>query len=956
MTTRISPDDTALEALLVEAADVFTDALQRGEHPQIEQYAQRHPLLATMIRQVFPALLVLEPAADDQPDLPVHDDDTGTLGDYRILREIGRGGMGIVYEAEQISLGRRVALKVLPFAAMLDKQQLARFANEARTAATLDHPNIVHVTDFGLARIEADAGMTMTGDLLGTLRYMSPEQASGSHFVDQRSDIYSLGATLYELLTLQPVFAGNDRQKLLRQIPEQDPRPPRQLNNAIPKDLETIVLKAIAKEPQSRYATAQALADDLRRFLEDKPIRARRPGPWVRLRMWTKRHQGPTITAAAVVFLSLAVAGGWKLQRDRESREITQSVRESLAAAQASIAAGDDLRASTYLGEAKGRLANGNDTLGTLAAQTDGLLAQVEARLADQERLAQFQKLVEQFHSHGLATAWVVRKRGYEYCRQALQLYRADEDLPWTRQPAVENLTAQQSEPLKDSVFELLVLLADWQIHAPGKQPRPDDYRRAIELLTRAEHGYAPTRSLYQRRSGYWSAVGDEQAARADAARAAAIEPVLALDRYLLGDACRREGQPAEALEQFSQAIRLKPDHFLSLFRMGTCLRALERAAEAELAFTACIALQPDSPYSYQWRAYVCAQQGKEQQALEDYQKAIERGDYVAFLHRGFLHGQHGRSAEAIADFTRAIETNPSSYTSYNNRASEYARKGKYDKALADYNKAIALKRNSPDFYCNRAILYARYKHSEEARADFKAVLEIDPNFAKAYHCRAQLVWIPAKEFQQAIEDFTKAIEIEPKNPDHYRHRAASYAAIKRYDGVLADWNKIVELKPDSAFARNSLAWFLATCPDPQFRDPKRAAEQAKKAVERAPKNGSYWNTLGIAQYRAGDWKAAIEALEKSMELGSGGNSFDWFFLAMAHRQLGSQGGERRAEGTEPSEVDHNAEAQRWYEQAVEWMKKNRPDDGELIRFRNEAAKLLRLPDEAAKPEEKQPR
>ena len=156
MTTRISPDDTALESLLVEVADEFTDALQRGEHPQIEQYAQRYPDLATMIRQVFPALLVLEPAAgdkdDDRPVLPGRDDDTGTLGDYRILREIGRGGMGIVYEAEQISLGRRVALKVLPFAAMLDKQQLARFANEARTAATLDHPNIVHVYGVGSAR------------------------------------------------------------------------------------------------------------------------------------------------------------------------------------------------------------------------------------------------------------------------------------------------------------------------------------------------------------------------------------------------------------------------------------------------------------------------------------------------------------------------------------------------------------------------------------------------------------------------------------------------------------------------------------------------------------------------------------------------------------------------------------------------------------------------------------
>src|SRR5262249_20346692 len=134
------------------------------------------------------------------------------------------------------------------------------------------------VTDFGLAQVQTDPRLTLTGDLVGTLRYMSPEQALARPAgVNHRTDLYSLGATLYELLTLDPASAGRARPHVLRQIALEEPRPPRRVNPAVPAELETIVLKAMAKNPAERYATARELADDLRRFLEDQPIRARRP-------------------------------------------------------------------------------------------------------------------------------------------------------------------------------------------------------------------------------------------------------------------------------------------------------------------------------------------------------------------------------------------------------------------------------------------------------------------------------------------------------------------------------------------------------------------------------------------------------------------------------------------------------------------------------------------------------
>jgi WD40 repeat protein/serine/threonine protein kinase len=445
-------EEGSLESLVAQVVDEFLERQRRGERPDPTEYAARHPHAAGVLREVLAALQVvgLSSAAGLAASGGAADGEgpmAGTLGDFRIRREVGRGGMGVVYEAEQISLGRQVAVKVLPFAAAMDANRLRRFQNEAQAAAHLQHQHIVPVyyvgcergvhfyamqfiegrtlaavihelrqlagqkpaagaaggaaeapasvprlpathpagavppttdyvppadtatptaaavlstersnrtaaffrtaatwglqaaealehahqlgvihrdikpanllvdgrghlwiTDFGLARLGGDAGLTMTGDLLGTIRYMSPEQALVQRVaVDARTDIYSLGVTLYELLALEPAYNGRDREEVLRQIAFEEPRPPRRLNKAVPAELETIVLKAMAKSSEERYATAQELADDLRRFLEDKPIKARRPSLRQRAARWARRHK-PVVRAAIVVLALAAVA------------------------------------------------------------------------------------------------------------------------------------------------------------------------------------------------------------------------------------------------------------------------------------------------------------------------------------------------------------------------------------------------------------------------------------------------------------------------------------------------------------------------------------------------------------------------------------------------------------------------------------------------------------------------
>ncbi len=461
-------------------AEEFLDRKRRGEQPTLEEYAQRYPDLAERIHALFPALLMMEDLGESSGTT------TGALaagsaaiagvalqrlGDYRILREIGRGGMGIVYEAEQESLGRRVALKVLSNSALLDHKRVLRFEREARAAAKLHHTNIVPVfgvgrqdghhyfvmqfiaglgldrvlddlrrlrqsesgadagpassehagltaldvarslitgrlaavqpagegsetgpvssmdreslpttpagspgagsssallpgasepssssdpdrqfhrsvarigiqvaealeyanrqgtlhrdikpsnllldnhgnvwvADFGLAKTADDDDLTHTGDILGTIRYMAPERFQGK--CDARSDVYSLGLTLYELIALRPAYEAADRHLLMERVLNEEPESLRKLAPGVPRDLETIVAKAASRDPSLRYATAGALADDLRRFVEDRPIQARRISPAERLARWCKRNKllASALGIAATALMAVAV-------------------------------------------------------------------------------------------------------------------------------------------------------------------------------------------------------------------------------------------------------------------------------------------------------------------------------------------------------------------------------------------------------------------------------------------------------------------------------------------------------------------------------------------------------------------------------------------------------------------------------------------------------------------------
>ena len=250
---------------------------------------------------------------------------------------------------------------------------------------------------------------------------------------------------------------------------------------------------------------------------------------------------------------------------------------------------------------------------------------------------------------------------------------------------------------------------------------------------------------------------------------------------------------------------------------------------------------------------------------------------------------------------------------------------GRTDAAFRAYAQAIELSPQDSTFWFERAYAYGTLGESVKAIADYQKVVELDPKNAAAWNNLGVANERLGKE-DDALTYFTKAAALPSAGVLCWRNRARLYAKRLQWEQAVADYQKIVDLSPSDAQGHNDLSWLLANCPMEELRNPQRAVALSAKAVGLAPKDGTIWNTLGVAHYRAGNWQDGLAALEKSIDLRKGGDAFDWFFLAMAHWQLGNRD-----------------QARKWYDQAVQWMDQHAKENEELVRFRSEAETLLEI-------------
>jgi serine/threonine protein kinase/Tfp pilus assembly protein PilF len=1183
------------------------------------------------------------------------------LGDFRLVRELGRGGMGVVYEAEQVSLGRRVALKVLPAAATLDPRRLQRFRNEARAAAGLHHTHIVPVfavgceqgvhfyamqlidgqslaealdrlraaerpgaaggrpagdatdpylppggggpaaagegtapqaafstaggvagreypravarlgvqaaealeyahqlgvvhrdvkpanlmldgrgqlwvTDFGLAQfLQADGGLTLSGDLVGTLRYMSPEQALAQRVaVDHRTDVYSLGATLYELLTLRPVHGGRSRPELLRQIAFEEPEAPRRLNLAVPAELETVVLKALEKNPAERYQTAQELADDLRRFLEDQPVKARRPTLGQRLARWSRRHQALVVAAAAVLVIALVISTVSTLliarQRDVARSNFDTAERERLRA-QANLLDGYRVLDEVYVKWAEERLPRAKevtpadrDFLQKALTFYERFAAQDSQDPALREKTAQAHVRVGNIHyelGHLELAEQAARRAVGDY--QALVADHADRPefqdglagahfalgryLHYLRrnQEALEVLVRakriledrQRDRPALAQAENMwgkcLNCLANQYSSAGRYQEAERLYRQALEVQERlvaqlpgdpfiraswgdtignlaaflngdrhgeaemlCRRGVAGMKSALAQfpsdsrcRANLAWLLGNYSYLLADADRHAEARPVMEqavdvltklssefpgvlnhqreLARYWHNIGCcfLRAGQFRDAEAAFRKAqpfysrlAKKDPQERLSLARLplrnrAQVLHRMGRIAEAEGCYRQAVSILEDLvlehpedgtnldtlAQSYQWLSNFLKETGREPEGARVFERARSYQERLAARVRESKNAlMPGQVAWWLANSPCKRLRNPRLAVELAIRAVELPaqeiqeqcwlvlgvaryRAGDWAGALQALQRSTHQGGGYPgNVWFFEAMTRCQLVQKEQARQAYDralrwmlankpyddklhryrreaaGVLGIEPNLrdeddpavgrSGGSGARARLQ--ESRRLKEEVLRLRRQV-LGEAHPDTLS-TMYKLALVLNKQGSWGEarplYERLLELQrkaggqrhPQAAGAMNNLAWLLATCEDTRLRDAARAVELATQATTLDGGEQACWNTLGAARYRAGDWRGAAQALGKSMGLRKGGDSFDWFFLAMAHWRLGEKDRARAR-----------------YDQAVAWMEANLPSDSELLRFRAEAAALLGVRGSMPPPKEEAP-
>jgi eukaryotic-like serine/threonine-protein kinase len=670
---------------------------------------------------------------------------------------------------------------------------------------------IPKITDFGLAKfLDADSGATKTEMLLGTPNYMSPEQAAGNtKEIGPLTDVYSLGAVLYELLTTEPPFMGTGVLDTLEQVRTREPTPPRRLDGNISRDLETICLKCLEKEPTNRYSSAEALADELHRFLTGEPVHARPLPAWhhawrtIRRRPWRFAGATGSIALLCVVLTCwwyTSVAG--QLAHDRAEENHHKFLQRR------------------------------NDAL------FYGLLADDEGAL---------------FLGF---PATANRQKAESAAREALALAGLDVQTP---APAVASFPGVPDRELAEDCYMLLLVLANVkgrQASAGGKDQ--GHYDEPLRLLDAAGKLGIRTSTYHTRRADLLNKAGKPEEARA--ARADIVIEESPLDNFLVGEEQYRRGKFAEAGASFDRVLARQPGHFWAQFLQAICQLKSQQWATAKTGFNACLSQQPEFVWGYLFRSFAHEKLQEWANAEADFSNAQrldpkEDARYVLYLTRGIFYFNQRELDRSAADFHAAIALKPDQYNGYLNLAHVYLAQQKVEQAAAQIDAAMRL--NPPSqvvfgYHVERGRNLLHDKRYEEALAacDVARQLRGDQLDPFAISGRALLELGRFREAELSFDQYLK--RGGESLPDVFRARGHTRMKLGKYPEAAEDYGRALEQAPDAdVYHHRGWAYFFADAWKLALRDFARA-------IDLNPDLGDAYTGRGLAHVMLGQYRDAV--------------------------------------------------------------------------------------------------